>query len=1270
MAKKRDRTDEEPEDDIDNDVYDDEEDEEEESARKKKGSKRKRKKKSHSVIDMEAEEDDAEEDEEDDEDGETGRQFVIDNEDDAEFNREREHTRRQRFDHKRTMQIEDHQELERMVRERYENMDDDVGAPDTSGIDQQSLLPTIRDPRLYMVRCTKPGHERKAIFSLLQKKFNLQRKNLELGILSAVAPEHLKGRIYIEAHSAAQVQLAVNGLTLISTKNALKMVDVDEMPDVLKLGKRPDKQVNGNWVRIKRRDHIYHGDLAQVCNMREGSNDGYVTIRLIPRLDLKSEKDLIENKDDVYDTENAGSRRKGRPPQMLFDRKELYRLTGSGDVVSQRNRDTGEIFDVWNDNMYRFGLLYIQRVNVKSLVVGDAVQPTVEELETWIIAEKHMRMMFEDDPSSMDAEVAARGLELDVNSVAGRRKTKLFKGDSVRVTHGEQRGLEGKIESINQDVVMVRIPEISDPIQVNRAHITKTFKVGEHVKVSSGKNAGNTGAIVGVEGDFLTIFSDTTREEIKVLSSQVADSADAHIDVTPNRGSMGSASQQAMRFELFDLVQMVADPNEKGVIIQVQNDTLTLLTPQNTRKLVNVASVKRKNRDDSVRALDARGNPIAPNDTVHVLRGPMLNRTGVVKHVAGRIVFFKARDEVNNCGLLAVLASQCSASTAAARRLTSTISGNPNAKNPTPIPRGAVGMYTAGGRGGRGGGGAGRGRGGGGGGMGRDPLIRKEVKVKSGQYKGYTGKVLDANERTVRVELTSRMKTVNLPRDRVKEVGGPGEGSEHSGRGGSMNQGNNRNMHNGGGGKHDNFSGYQQRTGNGGAGGNLGGMRINNSFNNNRSNFHARTPRNDGSFSRTPGPAERSMYGATPRPGGLGGMGGHQTPSHIPNGLATPSHNDFTPITRPSFEFGSSTPVASRVGISGGFGGGGSATPASATSGGAGGSFRPIQPPRTPVADANPYTPYMPQTPATPAAPHAAPLMPTIPATPMASGHMPGGPGAGSVDGSTMSSGGITASNNANLSTTSTTNMVPNTPVSTTSGHHHQPSALDTYGGGMEPRTPGMPVEPSTPAYAGLEPRTPAPGGLEPATPAPILEPRTPAPGGQEPHTPGPGMEPSTPMVLQEPQTPHTPANLPQTPHPQEDDSGRAGGGGTATSELGYRVLVDVEVLVNSMNNFSAKVVSAAADGSVVRVRMLSGDHKGQEIGVPLSDITPVQPRPEVGEVQELVKVLDGAYAGRIGRLQTVQTGHDDMEGLIKFTDGQEATLNMSLVAKCSEDDS
>lgn len=1000
------------------------------------------------------------------------------------------------------MEAEDPENLHQYIEERYAYHEGEQGAPDTSGVDQQSLLPTIHDPRIFIVKCKKIGHERRAIFSLLQKMFNYKRKGIDLGIFSAIAPHHLKGRVYIEALSSVQVEAAIQGLDLFTTYDGIKPLKLDEMVDVLRIGKRSEKQKLGAWVRLTR--GMYKGDLAQVCSVRDGYAEGQVLVRLIPRLDYKGDKDFmddLEREDANDDADVSGTRRKGRPPQMLFDKKELYRLTGSADVYTQRDRSTGAVYEVWNEELFRYGLLH-KWVSPKTLVTGDEVQPQVEELEKWIMAERQMRADFEDKSSNIEAEEASRGLSLDVSSIAGRRGTKLYKGDSVRVVGGEQKGLTGKIEALQEEVVLLRCEDFPEPLSVSRNDVVKVFTRGENVRVASGPYAGFSGHIVAVDGDFLTVFADSTRENIRVVSAQVADASDMNIDYSYQRsGAAGGAGRQ--QYELFDLVQMLDDPTEKCVVIQVRNDGVKVLDSRNNAAVHPLSAIKSKVRDISARAVDSRGFPIAANDSIHVVSGIHKDRQGIVQHVAGSFVFFKARDELKNCGLVAVPAAQCTASTAAARRLSST--GQPlqdTLRGQSSLPRGTISSFSRGSLGhinGRKGPPI------------RDELYRADVKVRKGQYKGHTGKVVEVSETKVRVELSSKMKTITLPRASVRRIGDTGalpstSGTSGRGRGSST------------------------------------GLRPplpSSLLSGNRSQQCVPTPRNEEPYRRE-----------SVRIGGLG--------SRTPVYSAPTPRGSYTPG-----RFGAMTPGRSNFG---------SVTPAH-----------------------DPY--YAPNTPANPHPAYDA---------------MPSTPGGG---------------NAANL------------------GADYPP---------VRPFTPSGPVEPNTPANASFEPNTPAPG-MEPTTPAPVsYEPQTPG-APHEPRTPA-TLEPRTPMPG-EPGTPHTPAVMPQTPHPQEE----------AQPTLGYKVLIDVEVLVKDENNHPGVVVSASSDGSEILVKMIAGEKRGETIKV--TNITPVQPRSDAGEVQELVKVLDGEYVGHVGRLINVITGENDsLEGKIKFENGQEVVLQMALVAKCYEE--
>jgi transcription elongation factor SPT5 len=434
--------------------------------------------------------------------------------------------------------------------------------------------------------------------------------------------------------------------------------------------------------------------------------------------------------------------------------------------------------------------------------------------------------------------------------------------------------------------------------------------------------------------------------------------------------------------------------------------------------------------------------------------------------------------------------------------------------------------------------------GGGGRGFNRDPLKDKDVKIIKGPYKGHFGKVIDANEKTIRVELTSKMKNVTLSRDKVKDLSpdAPAGGFGLTGLGGGARGG-----------------GFQAAPGAGGGGGfpSFGG-----------GGAGGRTPLHGSGMTPHGGRTPLNFGGRTPVGGGLSAFGGlgNRTPSHggaFGAGNRTPAHPGFgglpAPRTPAHTAFRPTTPArADEYGGFGSFGG----------------------PPA--AASANPYATYSAPVPTTPGTPHMLPVTPA---------------------------GGGYGAHAADPRTPADPSMVPQTPV-------------DQY---SMPQTPQMAMEPQTPLpYGDVH----TPGG-------PVGVPQTPA-------TP----EPSTPM----PETP-APMDEPATPAPgQEGD----------VASQGYKVLIDVVVSVPDMNGRSAVVTNAAFDGAFVNVSMLD---TGEQVVLNGQQFTPVQPAIEEG-ADNLVKVLDGAFAGRIGRLASMDARDGVACGTIDFGGGEVHVLDMEFVAK------
>jgi transcription elongation factor SPT5 len=102
----------------------------------------------------------------------------------------------------------------------YSLLDDEMDEESSkSDIRQQSNLPSVRDPKLWMVKCKviyscvvvcllvcKNGKERATVVALMRKFLEKEPTEDKLLIKSAIAPDHLKGYIYIEAEKESHVK--------------------------------------------------------------------------------------------------------------------------------------------------------------------------------------------------------------------------------------------------------------------------------------------------------------------------------------------------------------------------------------------------------------------------------------------------------------------------------------------------------------------------------------------------------------------------------------------------------------------------------------------------------------------------------------------------------------------------------------------------------------------------------------------------------------------------------------------------------------------------------------------------------------------------------------------------------------------------------------------------------------------------------------------------------------------------------------------------------
>ncbi|XP_071795435.1 transcription elongation factor SPT5-like [Asterias amurensis] len=583
-------------------------------------------------------------------------------------------------------------------------------------ITQQGLLPGVKDPNLWMVKC-KIGEEKATAFQMMRKFIAYQYQDEPLQIKSVVAVEGLKGYLYIESFKQTHVKHAIQGVgnLRIGLWNQL-MVPIKEMTDVLKVVKEIVALKPKSWVRLKR--GVFKDDLAQVDYVETSQNQ--VTLKLLPRIDYTRIRGAMR-------TGNTEKRKKKRRPvQKLFD-EEGVRAIG-GDVSKDGD------FLIFEGNRFSHkGFLY--KTFAMSAIVAEGIKPTLTELER-----------FEDRPEGIDVQLVAdsKNSQEQVHNFAA--------GDNVEVIEGDLIHLQGRVISAEGNTISVlpKHEDLKDILEFPAHELRKHFKIGDHVKVIAGRYEGDTGLVVRVEENLAVLFSDLTMHEMKVLPKdmQLCQEMSSGVD------TMG-------QFQLGDLVQL--DPQTVGVIVRLEKETFQVLNMNNKLVHVKSAAITRKKDSRNAIALDAEQNNIQVKDIVKVIDGPHSGRQGEVRHIYRSFAFLHSRLMTDNGGIF-VCRTRHIVLAGGSRQLDAGLGTgyspmSPRISSPAHPSSGAQ----------AGGGSMGRGRGR----MSRDmELIGQTVRISQGPYKGHIGIVKDATESTARVELHAMFRTISVDKNRLNKVGG------------------------------------------------------------------------------------------------------------------------------------------------------------------------------------------------------------------------------------------------------------------------------------------------------------------------------------------------------------------------------------------------------------------------------------------------------------------------------------------------------------------
>uniref|UniRef100_A0A1A9UYD5 Transcription elongation factor SPT5 n=1 Tax=Glossina austeni TaxID=7395 RepID=A0A1A9UYD5_GLOAU len=622
-------------------------------------------------------------------------------------------------------------EIEEYLRKKYADESiakrhfGDGGEEMSDEITQQTLLPGIKDPNLWMIKC-RIGEEKATALLLMRKFLTYLNTDEPLQIKSVVAPEGVKGYIYVESYKQTHVKTAIENVgNLRMGQWKQEMVPIKEMTDVLKVVKEQVGLKVKQWVRLKR--GLYKDDIAQVDYVDLAQNQAH--LKLLPRIDYTRMRGALRSTSNEADNKQ---KKKRRPPAKPFD-PEAVRAIG-GEVHSDGD------FLLFEGNRYsRKGFLY--KNFTMSAILADGVKPTLAELER-----------FEEQPEDVNLEIVT-GVK-DDPTVAHS----FSMGDNVEVCLGDLENLQAKIIAIDGGMitVMPKHQDLKDPLVFKANELRKYFKTGDHARVLAGRYEGETGLIIRVEPTRVVLVSDLTNHELEVLPRDLQLCS----DVATGVDCLG-------QFQWGDLVQL--DPQNVGVIVRLERENFHVLGMHGKVIECKPTALHKRRENRNTIALDADQNQIRRRDIVKVMEGPHAGRSGEIKHLYRSLAFLHCRMYTENGGIFVCKTRHLQ------------LAGGSKSQSNNLGPLGGLGfmspriqspMHPSGGRGGRGGGRGGRGsfR------VTRDrEILGKTIKISGGPYKGVVGIVKDATESTARVELHTSCQTISVDRNHIAIVGAAGK---------------------------------------------------------------------------------------------------------------------------------------------------------------------------------------------------------------------------------------------------------------------------------------------------------------------------------------------------------------------------------------------------------------------------------------------------------------------------------------------------------------
>ena len=280
-------------------------------------------------------------------------------------------------------------------------------------------------------------------------------------------------------------------------------------------------------------------------------------------------------------------------------------------------------------------------------------------------------------------------------------------GDKVKVIKGDSKGLTGSIDSSDGSLAYIYpfLEDICDKkFEFSVNDLCKFFEVGDHVKVIEGRYIGITGMVVSFKDETVDFIADVNRSIVTVLANDLKLSEE-----------ISTGLDKAEEFRVGEII-LLKNEISFGIITKLTSGGVIAVLDTGEIENVWVQDIAKRFSKARFWALDRDNNKIGFNDMVKIVfsKHPFYNKVGSVKNAFRGVVFVQILDYLDTV-VVAVKSNFC--------LMQGTISEESEV---------------------------------------RMDLKTAVVRLKSGPYRGYSGKVIGVSDTRLKIELSTVSKIVDV----------------------------------------------------------------------------------------------------------------------------------------------------------------------------------------------------------------------------------------------------------------------------------------------------------------------------------------------------------------------------------------------------------------------------------------------------------------------------------------------------------------------------